>query len=138
MKVRLEAVQGFPYAGRRLSPGDRFDARGERDARLLVAIGKARRVSDVPVASSSPAPAAPRAQVRVQLPPVGHVSTAPAETAAMFPGGDAQQDEAGEAAGQGEAAGDAGTQDQPPADQAPAPRAKRTYRRRDMTAEGGK
>lgn len=41
MRKELTAVKAFPYAGRRLRAGDEFEAR-ESDARLLIAIGKAR------------------------------------------------------------------------------------------------
>ena len=43
MMIRMLALQAFPYAGRRLIAGQRFDARGESDARLLEALKRAMR-----------------------------------------------------------------------------------------------
>lgn len=43
MTIRMLALQAFPYAGRRLIAGQRFDARGESDARLLEALKRAMR-----------------------------------------------------------------------------------------------
>lgn len=45
MTIRMLALQAFPYAGRRLIAGQRFDARGESDARLLEALKRAMRDS---------------------------------------------------------------------------------------------
>jgi len=76
MKVRMQALQRFPYAGAYRDKGIQFDARGESDARLLEAIGRARRVADLPVASSSPAPAG--AEVKIETKAVafgGHEDT---------------------------------------------------------------
>ena len=39
--MTLIATKSMSYGGRRLAPGDQFDAR-PRDARLLIAIGKAK------------------------------------------------------------------------------------------------
>lgn len=137
MKVRMQAIQGFPYAGKRLHPDDYFEARGESDARLLEAIGRARRATDVHVASR-----APRAVV---IKPAALATSAVApDVAAMFPGGadQAQAGQSGEAGEPAEAGAETGAdakgEEQPAASPAPAPaaRGKRTYRRRDMTAEG--
>ena len=43
MMIRMLALQAFPYAGRRLIAGQRFDCRGESDARLLEALKRAMR-----------------------------------------------------------------------------------------------
>ncbi len=43
--MTLIATKSMSYGGRRLAPGDQFDARA-RDARLLLAIGKARLEPD--------------------------------------------------------------------------------------------
>lgn len=43
MTIQMLALQAFPYAGRRLIPGQRFGARGEGDARLLEALKRAMR-----------------------------------------------------------------------------------------------
>lgn len=48
MSVPLQALRGFPYAGRRLVAGEQFNARGESDARLLCAVGHATRHIQVP------------------------------------------------------------------------------------------
>lgn len=41
MKIQMMTVREHVYAGRRLKPGDAFDATGKSDARLLEAIGRA-------------------------------------------------------------------------------------------------
>lgn len=56
MSVPLQALRAFPYASRRLKPGDQFEARGESDARLLCAIGHATRHVQVPQAITDPVP----------------------------------------------------------------------------------
>ena len=43
--AHLIATKSFTYATRRLLPGQDFITRTDRDARLLVAIGKARRAT---------------------------------------------------------------------------------------------
>ncbi len=48
MSVPLQALRGFPYAGRRLVAGEKFEARGESDARVLCAVGHATRHIQVP------------------------------------------------------------------------------------------
>lgn len=48
MSVPLQALRGFPYAGRRLAAGEKFEARGESDARVLCAVGHATRHIQVP------------------------------------------------------------------------------------------
>ena len=58
MSVPLQALRAFPYASRRLKPGDQFEARGESDARLLCAIGHATRHVQAPTAITDPAPVA--------------------------------------------------------------------------------
>lgn len=40
--IQMIANRYFPYAGRRLSPGDTFEVVGRSDARLLAAIGHAK------------------------------------------------------------------------------------------------
>lgn len=59
---KLVANKAFTYARRALKPGDSFDAASRRDARVLVATGRASRQPEdaapaVPVIS--PAPVAP-------------------------------------------------------------------------------
>lgn len=60
MFVQMIALKSQVYAGRPLKAGDPFLARGETDARILIAIGKAKRtVFEVAVQ-----PAEPRTPVR--------------------------------------------------------------------------
>lgn len=71
MKTQLIAIKSFSYAGRALAAGREFEAKG-RDARLLVAIGKASYLTRVLVAEP-PAPppalaAAPSAAPEVVAP----------------------------------------------------------------------
>lgn len=39
--IPMISLQAHLYAGKRLKPGDKFDARGESDARLMRALGRA-------------------------------------------------------------------------------------------------
>lgn len=57
MSVPMIASKAFTYAGRRLKAGDPFPARGESDARVLAAIGNAKRDTQVPTAITDPVPA---------------------------------------------------------------------------------
>lgn len=57
MSVPMIASKAFTYAGRRLKAGDSFPARGEGDARVLSAIGSAKRDTQVPTAITDPVPA---------------------------------------------------------------------------------
>ncbi len=57
MSVPLQALRSFPYAGRRLKAGDQFPAKGESDARVLVAIGHATRHVQPTTAITDPEPA---------------------------------------------------------------------------------
>lgn len=41
MKIAMIAAKAFPYGGRRISAGEQFFANGQRDARLLTALGRA-------------------------------------------------------------------------------------------------
>lgn len=59
--VDMIATKGLRYGTRRLMAGDPFEARHDRDARLLVGIGKARYATRHMVAADerpAPAPAA--------------------------------------------------------------------------------
>lgn len=40
----MKALRSFPYAGKRLNPGDEFDAQSSRDAQILSIIGQARKI----------------------------------------------------------------------------------------------
>jgi len=51
---KLSALKSFSYATRRLLPGDTFEA-NNRDARILVAIGKAREVREAGTLPPPPA-----------------------------------------------------------------------------------
>lgn len=48
MTVEMVASQKFVYAGRRLSPGDRFNADNERDAKALELVRRATRAPAEP------------------------------------------------------------------------------------------
>jgi hypothetical protein len=52
--TRLKATKPFRYAGRMLRAGEEFDARGNQDARLLTAIGKAERIADAAATPATP------------------------------------------------------------------------------------
>lgn len=106
MKVSLSATKSFAYAGKRLSPGQQFYARGEQDARLLVAIGSAIHAYPVYVQETKVA--------RILQAPEVPVFLAPAEVEVAA----AEAEESEEAK---------------PAEEWPKKR--RAYRRRDMTAE---
>lgn len=58
MTIRMTALKAFSYAHRALRPGVEFSVKSEREARLLSAIGRARRGVEEPVAI----PAAPKAK----------------------------------------------------------------------------
>jgi hypothetical protein len=133
-RVPLVARKAHVYAGRRLQPGDRFEAQGTDDARVLKAIGVAVSPDDLPKADPPSLP--PGAVVETEqtwiihpnetrrnldLPPVeGGEIPRPAQT--DFPS--LQTFVAGEVT----ASFSAGNDD-------PQPRRRRTYKRRDMTAE---
>lgn len=70
MTIPMKALKGLKYAGQRLQPGDEFQAKGKRDARVLSAIGKAIEMPAVPVSAGRmylrrDIPAAPVAAVMV-------------------------------------------------------------------------
>ena len=48
MKIPMTALRAFSYAHRALRPGVGFSVKSERDARLLEAIGRARRSVEPP------------------------------------------------------------------------------------------
>ena len=114
--IPMICTKDLLYAGRRLKPGAAFNARGESDARVLEAIGKAKR-APVVVPVAAPATPTPTAvQPRVSRghtpphpwPPLSAPVVDQVDTVAPNPGGD----------------------DTPLADVP-----KRQYRRRDLTAE---
>jgi len=53
--VDMIATKRLKYGNRRLLPGDPFSARHDRDARLLIGIGKARYATRMMVADDEPA-----------------------------------------------------------------------------------
>lgn len=131
MSVPLQALRAFPYASRRLKPGDQFEARGESDARLLCAIGHATRHVQVPTAITDPVPA-PVATKRGKgyrkqsLEAQASTDAAPAHLLGPV-ASEAQASESGTAEKP-----EAGTlETAPPADD-PAP-TRRRYQRRDLT-----
>ncbi len=128
MSVPLQALRSFPYAGRRLKAGDQFPAKGESDARVLVAIGHATRHVQVPTAITDPAPVATKrgkgyrkqsleAQASTDAAPA-HLLGPVASEAQASESGTAEKPEAGT------------LETAPPADE-PAP-TRRRYGRRDL------
>jgi hypothetical protein len=75
--MKLKAKRKFRYAGNRLAPGDRFETRGEQDARLLIAIGHAEPVRERPPKAQPPAPPAPVVPVEALPEPPVVVATVP-------------------------------------------------------------
>lgn len=94
MTIPMKALKGLKYAGQRLQPGDEFQAKGKRDARVLSAIGKAIEMPAVPVSAARmhlrrDIPAAPVATVMVAAPasaaiPAPDVTASAAEPAAVI------------------------------------------------------
>lgn len=81
MKTQLIATKAFSYGGRALKPGGEFEAQG-RDARLLVAIGKAAYQTRVMVAAPPPAPPpAPAPAAAAESKPVASPVAPPAPAA---------------------------------------------------------
>lgn len=76
--VRMKCLKALTYAGQKLKPGDPFSARGNKDARVLVAIGKAVRVA---VSNFAPAKILP--PVAVVVAPVETLTEATAEKVAV-------------------------------------------------------
>lgn len=125
-KIPLIAQRSFLYAGRRLAAGVEFGARTQSDARLLIAIGHADFAPQGPVEPEQPQPwsmpqaetPAPQPAAVVEEPPPVEVPEAPAV--------------------------DEAPPSEPPAAEADvqpdiSPRTgkpRRSYRRRDLTAEG--
>lgn len=131
MSVPLQALRAFPYASRRLKPGDQFEARGESDARLLCAIGHATRHVQVPTAITDPVPApvaTKRGKGYRKQALEAQASTGAATSLEREPlASEAQASESGTAEKP-----EAGTlETAPPADD-PAP-TRRRYQRRDLT-----
>lgn len=122
-QVPLVALKPLIYGGRRYVPGDEFTARGQSDARVLIAIGKA----DFATADMAPEPETVRVAVAAPA-----AAAAPADDAKAVEAAPAQPAAQTEqpAAEQLELAPDA---DAPAAEARP----RRTYRRRDMQSEGG-
>lgn len=149
MKIEMVALKPFPYGGKRLKPGQRFEVKGQSDARLLRALDRAADFS--PPGFVAP-PAKPRKmsaeEINRDVAPSLVVQSAPksiAETIEMVP--QAMLERLGGYVGSNVEA-DSSEADVTPTDAAPAsdeasadvsPRTgkpKRQYRRRDMTSEG--
>lgn len=111
MKVPMIATKDMVYAGRRIAKGGAFEARGKQDARLLSAIGRAEEApTPVPAPIPIPVPApSPRMYTYARVQPVSE----PVVESMVEPVSEAEQ-----------------------ADDEPAAKPKRAYRRRDMTSEG--
>lgn len=150
-KIALTALKAFPYAGKRLKVGQEFMARGVSDARVLIAIKNA---DFAPAMQAEPEPE-PATALDVALPVAAPVEAEVASTAGASPlavaplhdfwshtgpkGGlsvEQQLDELERAplAEQQPAADQVAEPSAEPAAEAPKPR--RRYQRRDMTAEG--
>jgi len=61
MTIRMKSLKAHTYAGKRLQAGQEFDARGESDKRVLVAI-KAAEVASPVVAAPAPNIEPPKAR----------------------------------------------------------------------------
>jgi hypothetical protein len=48
MKITMESIEAHRYGGVLLKPGEKFQVNGQRDARLLAALGKAKEVTTEP------------------------------------------------------------------------------------------
>lgn len=126
MKIPMKARRAFKYAGRNLTAGQPFEARGRQDAKLLEAIGHA-EIARVPVVEAAPA----RVNVEPRLAP----RVVPAvEQPAIKRDAQSAPEQTGETPSDGRS-NESGTDAATEAEAAPEPtRRRRTYRRRDMTA----
>jgi|SRR3989304_5128925 len=72
MEIRLTAIKAHRYGRRRMEPGDEYNAVSEKDARLLIAMGKARPVKAArPQAPKKHEPApCPEPVSRPEKPPI--------------------------------------------------------------------
>ena len=129
-KIPLTALKPFVYAGRRLKAGQDFEASGQTDARVLIAVGHA---DFAPALAAEPAAEPPRtADTTAPLIAQPEPASQAGEASAQVEDQPAQQvDIPADAAPEQSAAPEP---DQAPAEQPAAKR--RQYRRRDMTAEG--
>lgn len=133
-KIALVSLQRHVYAGRRLKPGDEFEARGQSDARLLIALKRADFAPAVPEPEPELA-AAPAAVVELPIAAPVAIEPAPAPEVVTT---DAPSADAAEPAPTPVDEQPAEQPPQAPAESAPAEPVKprRQYKRRDMTAEG--
>lgn len=139
MSIPMIALKPMIYAGKRYSAGQEFTARGQNDARILIAIGHA----DFAPAESPDAVPMPTQQ-RAHLVPAVAAAPAYEPPPAPEPAPVAEPEPEPVAA-----ADDAGPETLPPAadvaaaapepaaepDAEPAAKPRRTYRRRDLTAQ---
>lgn len=127
--IEMIALKPLTYAGKRRKTGEEFPVRGQSDARVLIAIGSA----DFAPADEEDLPPAPPETVRVAAPAPAPIEQ-PAAAETPKPGPEPEtRTEAAEPP-----AGDATASESPAAGAAePDAEAKprRTYRRRDLTAE---
>lgn len=128
--VPMIAKRPLLYAGRRVASGAEFEARTGQDARLLIAIGRA---------DFAPA-GAPAEEVETLMAavPAAFVEEPPQQVAAPTPAEDAPAVEVAAEQPAAEPAAEPAAQVPPPApaEDVPAVKPRRTYRRRDLTAEG--
>lgn len=117
--TKMKALKAFKYGSRRLTRGDTFEANGSKDAKLLIAIGKAERNAPSPIiqVSNKVARVSRRSAIEVEPPPMPVIGE-PNEEIQAVEVVDVQDESAIEATG---------------ADTTP--RQRRTYRRRDMTSK---
>lgn len=123
--VPMIAKRPLLYAGRRVASGAEFEARTGQDARLLIAIGHA---DFAPAGASAEEVETLMAAVPaafVEEPPPQVAAPAPAEEAPVF---EAPAEPVSEPAAE--------VTPPAPADDVPAVKPRRTYRRRDLSAEG--
>lgn len=85
MPIPMVALKALKYASKHLQPGDEFEARGTRDARLLIAIRKA----DFALAPAEPL-AAPVAADAIPAPAQEPAAPAQAEETAAAPVADTE------------------------------------------------
>lgn len=108
MKIRVVSIKAHPYAGKTRPPGTEYELTGESEFRLFSGLGCVERAK-----SPAPAPVAPPVPAEAPAAPASPPQAFASETGR----------ERGRRAHDAEDA------------EAPKPASKRSYRRRDLTAE---
>lgn len=136
-KVPLIAKRSLLYAGRRVASGAEFEARTGQDARLLIAIGRA---DFAPAGAPESIPFRADSVSTPADAPVAEVAASwehPAPNASPpFDPSPAVEVAAEQPAAEPAAEPAAQVPPPAPAEDVPAVKPRRTYRRRDLTAEG--